>query len=236
LPAFKALTFDCYGTLIDWESGIISALGAWAEGHGLQPPNEALLSTFARAESTLEARMPTAAYRDILRRVHAEIAQAWGVEPEPTEADAFAASIADWPPFPDSTAALQVLAQRYRLVVVSNVDRDAFAHSERRLGVEFDAVVTAEEVGAYKPDRRMFERAFQVLADLGVARSEILHVAQSLYHDHVPAKALGLATVWVNRRLGQEGWGPTVAPEAPVNPDLVVASLQELAALVEEAH
>lgn len=228
---FRALTFDCYGTLIDWEEGIGSWLARWAEGHGSSPSREALLQAFARAENQVERESPASPYPEILRLTLDRLGRELGIEPTAAEAEAFSGSVGDWPPFPDTSSALRLLQERYRLVVVSNVDRASFSRTARRLGITFDAVVTAEAVGAYKPDNRMFLRAFEVIEGMGIGRGQILHVAQSLYHDHVPAKALGLSTVWVNRRRGLEGWGATAPPEVPVEPDLAVGSLAELLAL-----
>lgn len=230
---FEALTFDCYGTLIDWETGIAERLHHWAKHHGLSVEREKLLTVFAEAEARAETQMPAALYPDILRKVHDEISLHFGVSSERWEADAFADSVGDWPAFPDTTEALRQLEKRYRLMVISNVDRASFARTQQKLGVEFDGLVTAQDVGTYKPHVRMFERAFEVLADMGIKRSRTLHVAQSLFHDHQPAKQLGLATVWVNRRRGRQGWGATRAPDGDVVPDIEVASLAELVALDE---
>lgn len=228
---FEAMTFDCYGTLIDWEAGIAAQLQSWAERHGVAADKEILLAAFAKAEAPVESQMPTALYPDILRKVHGKVASHFGIPGESSEADLLAQSVGDWPVFPDTQEALGKLKQRYRLVVVSNVDRASFARTQQKLGVELDALITAEDVGAYKPDSRVFERAFETLAEMGIDRSRVLHVAQSLYHDHVPAKKLGLATVWVNRRKGQGGWGATRQPEVQVVPDIEVASLAELVTL-----
>lgn len=228
---FEAMTFDCYGTLIDWETGIGDHLAAWAGKRGISVSREDLLTAFAHAEARIEAEQPSALYRDILRAVHRDIAFRLGVRPDESDAHAFAHSIEDWPVFADTPAALQELKKRYRLLVVSNVDHHSFSRTQPKLGVELDGWVIAEDVGAYKPNIRMFERAFEVLADIGIDRSHTLHVAQSLYHDHVPAKKLGLKTVWVNRRKGHQGWGATRRPQVDVTPDIEVATLSELVAL-----
>lgn len=228
LTGLRALTFDCYGTLVDWETGILEVLRPWAEECGLEVADEDLLAAFADAESRCQAETPGLLYPDILRRVLAEIALLLGGVPAPEYADALARSVGDWPPFPDTTPALRRLSRRYALVIVSNVDRASFERTRRRLGVRFDFVVLAEDVGVYKPDPRMFEQAIAWLAGRGIARGEILHVAQSLYHDHVPAKRLALATAWVDRRAGRSG-GAARAPAETVVPDLTVASLAELA-------
>ncbi|MBI3872128.1 MAG: haloacid dehalogenase type II [candidate division Zixibacteria bacterium] len=231
--AIKALTFDCYGTLIDWEQGILDRMRPWAERNGLQVADERLLELYGEIEAACEAATPTAPYTEILRTVHGRIATCLGVAPDAGEADRFAASVGDWMPFPDMADALRALKLRFKLVIVSNVDRASFARTNAKLGVTFDAIVTAEEVGAYKPDHRMFQRAFEVLETTGIRRHEILHVAQSLYHDHVPAKALGMRTAWVDRRKGLAGGGATRPPDVTVLPDYTVSSLAELVRLLE---
>jgi 2-haloalkanoic acid dehalogenase type II len=231
---FKALTFDCYGTLIDWEKGILSVLRPWAEAHDIQADDQRLLAEFANAESACEQETPAAIYTEILKAVHRRIAAAFNVSGSDSDADALADSVGDWPPFDDTVAALQELKTRHKLVIISNVDRESFARTNRRLQVEFDAIITAQDVGAYKPDSRMFQRAFDVLSDMGIQRSETLHVAQSLYHDHLPAKALGLTTVWIDRRKGRSG-GATAPPPEDVTPDLKLTSMAELAALQAKA-
>ncbi|MCB9848192.1 MAG: haloacid dehalogenase type II [Phycisphaeraceae bacterium] len=228
---FDALTFDCYGTLIDWERGILDALRPWADRAVPQTTDADLLAAFAQAEPAIERANPGAPYRDILRLVHGAITDSFGAPPAPIDAEAFANSVPDWPAFPDSPGALRALSDRYRLVIVSNVDGASFEGSQRRLGIEFDAVVTAECVGAYKPDHAMFEAAWEACAMLGVPKERILHVAQSLYHDHAPAKALGMTTVHVNRPPLIPGAGATPTPPAPVTPDLTVATMAEFADL-----
>ncbi|HUU44984.1 MAG TPA: haloacid dehalogenase type II [Acidobacteriota bacterium] len=228
LSAIKALTFDCYGTLIDWERGIGDVLHPWAARHCITVSDEDLLAAFAEAEPACEAESPSAPYPDILRAVHRRLAHRFDVSPSRGDADALAQSVGDWPVFPDTPAALHELKKRYKLIVVSNVDRASFARTNLKLGVTFDAVITAEDVGAYKPDHRMFERAFAVLREMGVERTAILHVAQSLYHDHVPAKQLGLTTCWVDRRQGKAGSGATAVPASDAKPDYTVGSLAEL--------
>lgn len=222
---FDALTFDCYGTLIDWETGILAGLRTILEPRGVTVDDEALLEAFARHEAALEAG-PYRRYRDVLagaaRGVSAELA----VEPSDAEVDRFADTVGDWPAFPDTPAALARLAGRYRLGVITNCDDDLFAASNRRLGVTFDWIVTAEQARSYKPDPHNFELA---LARIGLPRERILHVAQSLYHDHVPARRLGLATAWIDRRRDKPGFGAT--PPAEATPDLVAPDMATFAAL-----
>lgn len=234
LDSIKALTFDCYGTLIDWERGISGVLRPWSQRHNLSVSDEELLAAFAEAEPACEAEAPTALYPDVLRAVQRRLADRFGVPPSREDADILAESVGDWPAFPDTPAALRDLKGRYRLVIISNVDRASFARTNLKLGVTFDAVVTAEEVGAYKPDHRMFERALEILQGMGIERGEILHVAQSLYHDHVPAQQLGLVTCWVDRRRGKTGSGATRTVSPDVKPDHTVGSLAELVIMLDE--
>jgi putative hydrolase of the HAD superfamily len=214
---FRALSFDCYGTLIDWETGIVEALRPWSARHGID--DEALLAAFAAHENRVESDHPAMRYPDVLAETLGRLAAQFGVDASAEERVAFGASVPDWPAFPDSPAALAALHLRYRLVILSNVDRQSFAASARRLGVEFDVVITAEDVGSYKPSGANF----QALLDR-CERDGLLHVAQSLYHDHVPAKAAGLSTVWIDRRHGRTGTGAT--PEAAaVTPDWTFPSM-----------
>jgi 2-haloalkanoic acid dehalogenase type II len=231
LWSVEALTFDCYGTLVDWEQGILSVLRPWARGASVSAHDDALLQAFARAEPACQREMPGALYPEILRAVFGRIAAAFERPADPGIAAALASSVGTWPPFPDAPAALRRLGEQHRLVVVSNVDKASFARTQRQLGIEFDAVITAEEVGAWKPDPRMFLRALDVIEGMGVPRKDVVHVAQSLYHDHAPAQALGLRTVWVDRRRGKSSQGATPPAPAGVQPTWTVPSLSELAAL-----
>jgi 2-haloacid dehalogenase len=221
---FEALTFDCYGTLIDWETGILAGLRPSLAAHGVHPPDDELLGAFSDAEATAEAG-PYRRYREVLAGCLGEVCRRYGVEPGADAAAAFGASVGDWPAFPDSAAALQMLHARFRLGVITNCDDDLFAASARRLGIDFDWVVTAQAVGSYKPDRRNFEAAFAII---GLPRNRILHVAQSLFHDHVAAKELGLSTVWIDRRHGRPGFGAT--PPATVTPDASFPDMASFAA------
>jgi 2-haloalkanoic acid dehalogenase type II len=223
--AFDALTFDCYGTLIDWETGIATGLRPLASRSAIATDDEDLLARFARHEARIEAG-PYRHYRDVLASAFSAVADELGVPATPAEAAAFGGSVVDWPAFPDSAAALERLHRRFRLAVITNCDDDLFAGSSRRLGDPFDTVITAQQVGAYKPDPRNFAVAFE---RLDLPRERILHVAQSLFHDHVPAKGLGLTTVWVNRRHDRPGGGAT--PPAEATPDLVVPDMATLAEL-----
>jgi 2-haloacid dehalogenase len=229
LDRFDALTFDCYGTLIDWEAGILATLRPVLESLGVREPDDALLEAFGRHEAGIEAG-PYRTYREVLGEVLRAIAAERGVEPNPESALAFGASVADWPPFSDSADALARLHRRYSLGVITNCDDDLFAASARRLGVQFDWVVTAQQARRYKPNPRLFELAFE---RIGLPTSRILHVAQSLFHDHVPARRLGLRTVWVDRRRDRPGGGAT--PPAEAAPALTVPDMATLANLAVPA-
>ena len=226
---FAALSFDCYGTLIDWETGILEALRPLLRRHGVFAEDDRLLELYAAAESEIEAG-PYVPYRDVLREVVRRLSRSLAFRAGSQELDALAASLPGWPPFPDTIEALRALAGRFRLAIVSNVDDDLFAGTQKRLGVEFALVTTAEQVRSYKPAPAHFERMLARLEPLGIGSDRLLHVAQSLFHDVAPAKALGLATVWVNRRAGRRSGGAT--PRFEVKPDLEVKDLATLASLV----
>lgn len=221
---FDALTFDCYGTLIDWERGILGALRVLlGQGRPRDVSDEELLQTFGRFEPEEEAGA-FRSYRAVLEGVAKRFGDHFDVPVPATAARTFAASVAEWPAFSDSGEALSRLATRYRLAIVSNVDDDLFAGSARRLGVAFDEVVTAQQVGSYKPARAHFDEA---LRRLDLTADRVLHVAQSLYHDIAPATALGFTCVWVNRRGGEGGGGAT--PPAEARPHATVPDLASLA-------
>jgi 2-haloalkanoic acid dehalogenase type II len=232
LADFRVLTFDCYGTLIDWESGIVAALRPLIEATGRQIGRDAALEAFARHESTQEAETPAMIYSELLSVVHRRLAQDWAVEVPEEMHRSFGASVRDWPAFPDSAEALAYLKQHYRLVILSNVDRASFAASNARLGVTFDAIYTAQDIGSYKPSRRNFEYMLAELAKLGFERRDILHTAQSLFHDHGPAKQCGLASAWIDRRHDQPGFGATLRPDGRAAYDFRFPSLRAMA----EAH
>ena len=222
---FDALTFDCYGTLIDWETGLLSALRTALAPHGVAPDDDDLLARFARHEATLEDG-PYLRYREVLGRSLRGICAELGVEPTADEVATFGGSVGDWPAFPDSAEALRRLKARYRLGVITNCDDDLFAASNVRLGVTFDWIVTAQQVGSYKPDPRNFAFAFE---RIDVPRERILHVAQSLYHDHVTARSFGLATAWIDRRHDKPGFGAT--PPAEAVPDVTAPDMASFADL-----
>jgi 2-haloacid dehalogenase len=221
----SVLTFDCYGTLIDWETGIVAALAPVLAARGVALAGDELLEAFAREEGEAEAG-PYLPYREVLARSMRGVCAAYEVEPLPSEVEAFAGSIANWPAFPDSRAALARLAMRFKLAVITNCDDDLFAASSAKLGDPFTWVVTAQRAGSYKPALHNFELAFEIM---GVPRTQIVHVAQSLFHDHVPAAALGLRSVWIDRRHGRAGSGAT--PRTSASPDLTAPDMATFADL-----
>jgi len=224
---FDALTFDCYGTLIDWESGILSGLKV-ALGSGVQSESDAqLLARFAHHEHAAE--VPYKNYREVLGLTSRMLAGELGLEISPEQEAAFGASVLDWPAFPDSHDALASLQKRYKLVVITNCDDDLFAASAARLGITFDEVITAAQVGSYKPNIENFHFAHEkIQRNLGISKDRILHVAQSLFHDHAPAKSIGMTTVHIKRR------GNGAAPQASATPDAVFADMKSFAESVTE--
>lgn len=225
--SYEVLSFDCYGTLIDWESGILAALGPVLAAHDVHLSDVGVLELYAAIEPEAQAGQ-FVRYREVLRRVMRELGSRVGFMPSPSETDRLADSLGSWKPFPDSVEALQTLSRTFRLAVITNMDDDLFALSARRLKVRFDWVITSEQIGSYKPSLRNFRSAIE---RIGARPETMLHVAQSVYHDIVPANALGLHTVWVNRRSGQEGSGAT--PRASARPDMEVPDLATLVSMVE---
>ena len=227
---FKVLTFDCYGTLIDWETGLLEALSPLAKAAATPLSPDVTLATHSRHESEQERSTPTRRYSDLLATVHKRLAEEWMVPTRWEDSLTYGRSIKNWPAFPDSAAALAALKQKYRLVILSNVDNESFAFSNTKLGVQFDAIYTAEDIGSYKPSRRNFEYMLEKLKAMGVNKADILHTAQSLYHDHQPAKELGLATCWIDRRHARGGgFGATVKPEIMPQVDFRFTSMAEFA-------
>ena len=212
LTDFDALTFDCYGTLIDWESGMVAGLKPLIDKVDRELTRDEILEAHARHESGQQAQTPGKKYFDLLATVYRRLAEEWGVCVSWEECVNYGQSVKNWPAFPDSREALTYLKQHYKLVILSNVDNASFAASNARLDVEFDAIYSAEDVGAYKPSDRNFDYMLQHLAKNGIAKDRILHTAESLFHDHKPANRHGLATCWIYRRHDQQGFGATMDP------------------------
>ena len=230
LTDFKALSFDCYGTLIDWETGLTAALRPLSERSGRSA--EELLDAYGPIEHEVEDEHPRLRYSEVLRKVHQRLCDHVGAARDAGEAAALGESVASWPSFPDSAEALSYLKGHFKLIILSNIDRASFAGSNRRLAVEFDHIFTAEDIGSYKPDLRNFEYLLQHLAEDGIDKGDLLHVAQSLFHDHVPANRMGIASAWIDRRSDKEGSGATAMPETLPHYDFGFTSLGELV----EAH
>ena len=219
---FSVLTFDCYGTMIDWESGIFSALRPVLAAHAKNVSDVALLELYSELELQAE-QQDFLNYRDVLQSVVGRFGERLGFKPTQAQVRSLPDSVASWQPFPDTVDALHKLKSRYQLAVISNIDDDLFAFTAPKLGVKFDAVVTAEQARCYKPCKRIFELARE---RLGVSRDKWLHVGQSIYHDVIPAKSLGITTIWVNRPSPRAGAGATKAASA--KPDLEVSSRRDL--------
>jgi 2-haloacid dehalogenase len=233
LSHFKLLSFDCYGTLIDWETGIWHALHSLVSQSEHQISRDEALTAFAQFEPEQEIETPHLLYREILSKVHAKLASFWGIHTTDEMNNAFGVSVGDWPAFPDTVEALGYLKQHYSLVILSNVDRLNFSSTSKRLATPFDAVCTAEDIGTYKPNLRNFEYLVEKCQNLGVQKKDILHVAQSLYHDQRPAERIGLARCWINRRHDTgKGSGATKAVDHLPVVDFQFPSLAALA----EAH
>jgi 2-haloacid dehalogenase len=222
---FEALSFDCYGTLIDWETGIAAVLEPWARENGLELSRLELLANFGLFETVIQTERPGDLYPNILAECMRRIGEEVGGRVTEEDAARLASSVPDWPAFPDSPDALAELSQRYQLIILSNVDRASFARSNERLGVTFTSVITAEDVGSYKPAKRNFDALVTRAKELGIGDGRLLHVAQSQFHDLGQAKEVGLPTVWINRRQG--GVGAT--PWALVKPDWQFPSMRAFA-------
>ena len=235
LTSYTALSFDCYGTLIDWEAGLGAVLVPWAREQGLDLTDEELLLAYAGNEAEVQAETPAALYPDVLATAFRRTGEALDRPVSDEWAARLGGSVPDWPAFPDSADALARLAQHYQLIILSNVHREGFAGSNEHLRGDFATVITAEDVGAYKPAENHFRALDATLSELGVDRTELLHVAQSLFHDHVPAKREGLPSVWINRRRDREGWGATPEPSGSWSYDLEVPTLGDFADAVDEA-
>jgi len=220
---FEILTFDCYGTLIDWENGILRCLHRILAAHGKDTDDATILQLYGEFEARAELGKYRR-YRQVLQSVVRQFGEDLGFAPTDQEVSSLPESLPHWKPWPDTVSALRELHSRFRLAIVSNVDDDLFAKTQPQLGVEFDQIITAQQAQAYKPSLKIFELA---LSRVGVPAHRILHVGQSLYHDVLPAQSLGLATVWVNRPSARKGVGAVKPAEA--QPDLQVSSLAELA-------
>lgn len=222
---FTTISFDCYGTLIEWEAGILPAMRGVLGRHGRTLTDAAILELYGEFEAEAESGAYQS-YRDVLQSVVRALAERLGFTHGPADISSLSESVPSWPPFPDTVAALLQLKRRYRLAVISNIDDDLFAETRKHLGVEFDAVITAEKARSYKPSLNNFKLALSALA---IRPENLLHVGQSIYHDVLPARSLGISTVWVKRKSARPGVGAVRAAEG--RPDLEVPDLATLATL-----
>jgi 2-haloacid dehalogenase len=235
LADYNALSFDCYGTLIDWESGIAAVLTPWAKQTGLDLADEELLAAYAENEAQVARDTPDALYPAVLAEAFRRTGDKLGRAVSDEWAQRLGNSVADWPAFDDSAEALASLARDYKLIILSNVHRAGFAASNKRLGVDFDRIITAEDVKAYKPAPNHFHALDEALKEMGIARESLLHVAQSLFHDHAPAKRHRLPSVWINRRHDRPGWGATPEPAAEYSYDLEFPDMMSFAQAAQQA-
>jgi 2-haloalkanoic acid dehalogenase type II len=234
LTDFKVLTFDCYGTLIDWESGMVEALKPLTGKVASPLTRNQILEAHARHESSQQLQTPTKLYRDVLAIVYKRLAEEWGVVVSHEECVTYGRSVGNWPAFEDTAGALQYLKKYYKLVILSNVDNESFSYSNKRLQVDFDAIYTAEDIGSYKPSLRNFEYMLDKLGGMGIAKGDILHTAESMFHDHKPANSMGLASCWIYRRHQDEGFGATMNPGEMPKYDFQFTSMAELAKAHQE--
>jgi len=232
LADFKVLTFDCYGTLIDWETGIVNGLQPLVVQVDRSLSRNEILQAHAFHESSHQSQTPQKRYPDILATVYKRLSEEWGVPCSHEDCAAYGRSVHDWPAFPDSAEALRYLKQHFKLAILSNIDNESFAASNLKLGVTFDAIYTAEDIGSYKPAEANFDYMLDMLQRLDVPKAQVLHTAESMFHDHVPARANGLATCWIYRRHDQRGFGATMQPDRQPETDFTFTSMSALV----EAH
>ncbi len=230
LSDFKVLAFDVYGTLIDWETGMVTALKPLTDKVSQSLSRDDILEAHAYHESTTQRWTPAKKYSDLLAVVYRRLAEVWGVKVSWEECQAYGLSVRQWPAFDDSREALAYLKQHYKLVVLTNTDNVSFSGSNARLDVHFDGVYTAEDVGSYKPSDRNFDYMLENLSRQGIAKKDILHTAESMFHDHGPANKFGLSNCWIYRRFEREGFGATMNPGKMPSYDFCFNSMAELAA------
>lgn len=235
LTDFKALTFDVYGTLIDWETGMITFLKPLTDRVSRALTRDQILEAHAYHESTTQRWTPAKRYSDLLAVVYRRLAEEWGVEVTWEECQAYGLSVRQWPAFDDSRESLNYLKQHYKLVVLTNTDNTSFSGSNARLDVRFDGVYTAEDIGSYKPADRNFDYMIETLARQGIQKHEILHTAESMFHDHAPANKHGLANCWIFRRHDKEGFGATMNPGEMPKVDFQFNSMADLMEAHKEA-
>ena len=234
LTDFKALTFDVYGTLIDWESGMVGGLKPLTERVDRKLGRDDILEAHARHESSQQLQTPAMRYQDLLPIVYRRLAEEWRVQASWQECVTYGQSVKNWPAFPDSVESLRYLKQHFKLVVLSNVDNDSFSYSNEKLEVEFDAIYTAEDAGSYKPSDRNFDYMLEKISSIGIRKGEILHTAESMYHDHGPSNKYGLTSCHIYRRHERKGFGATMTPEKMPTFQFRFNCMEEMAQAVRE--
>lgn len=234
LTDFEVLTFDCYGTLIDWESGLLKSFESLTDRSEREISRAEILETYARHEPVQQALTPTKLYPELMATVYKRMAEEWAIPVSWSECLRHGQSLKEWSAFPDSAEALAYLKKHFKLVILSNVDNDSFAASNAKLGVTFDAIYTAQDIGSYKPDDRNFHYMIDRLAESGIDKSRILHTAQSLFHDHEPANRHGLKSCWIDRQHVLDGNGATLDPAEMPHYDFRFCSMAEMVAAHRE--
>jgi len=232
LRDYTALSFDVYGTLIDWESGMVNGLRPLTDRLPSGMSDDAVLEMHARHESAAQAQTPGRLYSDLLATVYRRCAEELHLAVDWEECERYGANVGNWPDFPDSAEALAYLKQHYRMIVLSNVDNRSFAGAAKKLGIAWDAVFTAEDVGSYKPSQRNFDYLLAGIERMGIEKHKLLHTAESMFHDHVPGRANGLDNAWIYRRHAKKGFGATMDPGKLAETTFRFNSLAEMA----EAH
>lgn len=230
----KVLTFDCYGTLIDWEKGIIEAMKPILMANGIKISDDEILIHFGLTEHVVQSESPGMLYSQVLEEVVHKFGKKYGFNPTKSEAESFGLSIKNWKPFPDTVDGLQKLARFFKIIIVSNIDNTSIAATVPQLGIDFYKIFTAQEIGAYKPDKKVFRYVFEKLSHVGIQKNDILHVAESIFHDHIPAKDLNLDSVWINRQFDKNTTGATPIVDKAYIPDFQFNTLLDFAMWVEE--
>jgi putative hydrolase of the HAD superfamily len=236
LRDFDTLTFDVVGTLIDFETGILEWFRPALRRYGVAQTDKEILTAFAAVEDDYQREAPEKTFTEMLPLIYAGMTSKWDIEPREEDAEEFGGSIRSWPPFPDTVEALKELGTRYRLVAVTNADAWALGHMSTAMGDPFEERITCDEVGVNKPSPRVFEYVLEKLAPAGVDKRDVLHTAQSQYHDIVPASEVGFATMWIERRRGKGGFGATPRPERIATPTFHAASMADFVRQVREDH
>jgi len=226
---YEAISFDCYGTLIDWEDGIASWARGWLERSGANISIATFLDGFSKYERAVQSEQPTLTYPMVLAEVLRRVGRAEGLSVSDADAEAFGGSVGDWPAFADSTPALRALSERYKLVILSNVDRRSFARSNERLQVRFSAIITAEDVGAYKPSTANFDTLLATIDGMGIAKHRLLHVGESLYHDILPANRDQIDCVWIDRSSARGGPRASGSQPQDAEPLATYTSMEDFA-------